>query len=125
VEWATRGGSKALGMDSTIGSIEVGKRADVVLLHNENSPVMFPIINPYGHVTLQAQRGDVHTVVIDGNIVKHEHKLIGIDLAHVRATVDETVSYLESSLGSEAWESGMHPDLPPKKNIANPYKYIA
>lgn len=125
VDWATRGGSKALGMDSTIGSIEVGKRADVVLLHNENSPVMFPIINPYGHVTLQAQRGDVHTVVIDGNIVKHEHKLIGIDLTRVRATVDETVSYLESSLGAEAWESGMHPDLPPKKNIANPYKYIA
>jgi len=42
---------------------------------------MFPIINPYGHVVMQAQRADVDTVVIDGNIVKHEHKLVGIDLA--------------------------------------------
>lgn len=125
VDWATRGGAKALGMDDTIGSIAVGKRADVVLLHNENSPVMFPLVNPYGHVTMQAQRGDVHTVVINGNIVKHEHKLLGVDLARVRATVDETVQFLESTLGAEAWESGMHPDLPPKKNIANPYKYIA
>jgi cytosine/adenosine deaminase-related metal-dependent hydrolase len=124
VDWATRGGAKALGLDDKIGSIEVGKRADVVLLKNDNSPVMFPIVNPYGHVTMQAQRGDVHTVIIDGNIVKHEHRLIGIDLNRARTTVDETVSYLETNLGAEAWTAGMHPDLPAKKNIANPYKYI-
>ncbi len=124
VDWATRGGAKALGLDDKIGSIEVGKRADVVLLKNDNSPVMFPIVNPYGHVTMQAQRGDVHTVIIDGNIVKHEHRLIGIDLNRARTTVDETVSYLETNLGAEAWTAGMHPDLPAKENIANPYKYI-
>jgi 5-methylthioadenosine/S-adenosylhomocysteine deaminase len=123
VEWATRGGSRALGLDSKIGSIEVGKRADVVLLKNDQSPVMFPIVNPYGHVTMQAQRGDVHTVLIDGNIVKHENRLIGIDLQRARNAIEETVTYLESSLGEEAWNAGMHPDLPEKKAIDNPYHY--
>lgn len=124
VHWATRGGSKALGLDDKIGSIEVGKRADVVLLKNDESPVMFPIVNPYGHVAMQAQRADVHTVVVDGNILKHEHRLIGIDLDKARSTVSETVSHLETTLGEEAWDAGMHPALAPKEIIDNPYKYV-
>ncbi|MHB1087304.1 MAG: amidohydrolase family protein [Acidimicrobiales bacterium] len=123
IDWATRGGSKALGLDSKIGSIEVGKRADIVLLKNDESPVMFPIINPYGHVAMQAQRADVHTVVIDGNIVKHEHRLINIDLAKAKSVVEETVGFLADSLGEEAWNAGMHPDLAPKEIIDNPYHY--
>src|SRR5258706_10247816 len=47
VDWATRGGSRALGLDDRIGSLEQGQKADVVLLKNDNSPVMFPILNPY------------------------------------------------------------------------------
>lgn len=123
IEWATRGGSKALGMDDKIGSLEVGKRADIVLVKNDQSPVMFPIVNPYGHIVMQTQRSEVHTVVINGNIVKHEHKLINIDLNKARKAVDETVSYLEKELGQEAWDAGMHPDLPPKSKIDNPYHY--
>jgi cytosine/adenosine deaminase-related metal-dependent hydrolase len=123
VDWATRGGSKALGLDDKIGSIEVGKRADVVLIKNDESPVMFPIVNAYGHVAMQAQRGDVHTVVIDGNIVKHENRLINIDLAKARSDVESTVGFLADTLGEKAWNEGMHPDLPPKKEIDNPYHY--
>jgi 5-methylthioadenosine/S-adenosylhomocysteine deaminase len=123
IDWATRGGAKALGLDSKIGSLEVGKRADIVLVKNDESPVMFPIVNPYGHIAMQAQRADVHTVVIDGNIVKHEHRLINVDLAKARRAVEETVSFLETTLGEEAWEAGMHPDLPPKHEIDNPYHY--
>src|ERR1700710_1513642 len=62
VDWATRGGSKALGMDGLIGSLEEGKKADVVLVKNEHSPVMFPVLQPYGHVAFQAQGGGVPTV---------------------------------------------------------------
>jgi cytosine/adenosine deaminase-related metal-dependent hydrolase len=123
VEWATRGGSKALGLDDKIGSIEVGKRADIGLIKNDESPVMFPIVNPFGHVAMQAQRGDVHTVVIDGNIVKHEHRLINIDLEKARSSVAQTVEFLADTLGEEAWHAGMHPDLPAKKEIENPYHY--
>jgi cytosine/adenosine deaminase-related metal-dependent hydrolase len=64
VAWATRGGSQALGMDSLIGSLEVGQKADMVLIRNDAVAVMFPLLNPYGHAVFQAQRGDVHTVLV-------------------------------------------------------------
>src|SRR6266699_1203261 len=64
VSWATLGGAEALGMDSFIGSITPGKKADLVLIKNDQSPVMFPLLHPYGHVVFQAGRGDVHTVMV-------------------------------------------------------------
>jgi cytosine/adenosine deaminase-related metal-dependent hydrolase len=125
VEWATRGGSKALGMDGIVGSLEPGKKADVVLLKNDQSPAMTPIINPYGHVVYQAQRGDVHTVVINGRLAKHDHKLIDVNLAAARAGVERTVEYLVSQMGEEKWRQGMNPEIPEKKILHNPYQYTA
>jgi cytosine/adenosine deaminase-related metal-dependent hydrolase len=123
VHWATRGGAVALGLDSKIGSLEVGKKADIVLLKNDLSPVMFPILNPYGHVVMQAQRADVDTVVIDGNLVKHEHRLLGVDLGRARTVVEETVTFLESELGVEIWNEGMNPEVPERQKFENPYTY--
>jgi cytosine/adenosine deaminase-related metal-dependent hydrolase len=123
VAWATRGGSQALGMDSLIGSLEPGKKADVVLIKNDASPVMFPLLNPYGHVVYQAQRGDVHTVLVNGRVVKHAHRLVGIDLARARQAVEQTVDYLRGQLGDEAWFEGMHPEIPEARVLANPYTY--
>jgi 5-methylthioadenosine/S-adenosylhomocysteine deaminase len=125
VEWATRGGAKALGLDAKVGSLEVGKKADVVLIKNDSSPAMFPLLNPYGHVAFQAQRGDVHTVVVNGRVVKHEHRLVGIDLGRARRTVEATVEYLQDKLGPESWEKGMNPDIPETKILDNPYTYTA
>jgi 5-methylthioadenosine/S-adenosylhomocysteine deaminase len=123
VDWATRGGSRALGLDARIGSLEQGKQADVVLLKNDDSPVMFPILNPYGHVAFQAQRADVHSVVVNGRLVKHEHRLVGADLPKVRADVERTVEHLVSTMGRDAWAKGMNPDIPETKVMDNPYTY--
>ncbi|HEX6246235.1 MAG TPA: amidohydrolase family protein [Nocardioidaceae bacterium] len=123
VDWATRGGAYALGMEDLVGSLEAGKKADVVLVKNDRSPVMFPMLNPYGHVAFQAQRGDVHTVVVDGRVVKHEHELVGIDLGQVRRTVEATVEHLRSTLGEDAWNAGMNPEIPETKILDNPYTY--
>jgi 5-methylthioadenosine/S-adenosylhomocysteine deaminase len=123
VEWATRGGSRALGMDALIGSLEPGKKADVVLIKNDDSPVMFPLLHPYGHVVYQAQRGDVHTVLVNGRVVKHNHRLLGVDLSAARRTVSETVDYLRGQLGEEAWAEGMHPEIPESRVVHNPYTY--
>lgn len=123
VEWATRGGARALGLDGVVGSIEAGKNADVVLIKNDSSPVMFPLLNPYGHVAFQAQRGDVHTVLVNGRVVKHEHRLLDVDLGKARRTVEATVDHLRRELGPEAWEAGMHPDVPETKILDNPYTY--
>ncbi|GAA5190516.1 amidohydrolase family protein [Rugosimonospora acidiphila] len=125
VEWATRGGSRALGLDASVGSLEAGKKADVVLIKNDHSPAMFPILNPYGHVAFQAQRGDVHSVVINGRLVKREHRLVGIDLAKARDGVQATIEHLMSSMGADAWTKGMNPDIPATKVLDNPYTYTA
>ena len=123
VEWATRGGARALGLEGVVGSLEPGKKADVVLIKNDASPVMFPLLNPYGHVAFQAQRGDVHTVLVNGRVVKHEHRLIDIDLDRARRAIAATVDHLKSTLGPEAWAKGMNPDIPATKILDNPYTY--
>ena len=123
VDWATRGGARAIGRDD-LGSIEIGKKADLILIKNDDSPVSFPLLNPYGHVAFQAQRGDVHTVLVDGRIVKHEHRLVGADLGRARSLVNDTVEYLQSTLGVPTWRKGMNPDLPGAEEVLdNPYTY--
>ncbi|MFJ8158014.1 amidohydrolase family protein [Streptomyces sp. NPDC094468] len=123
VEWATAGGARALGREHDLGTIAAGKKADLVLLKNDHSPVSFPVLNPYGHVAFQAQRGDVHTVVVNGRVVKHEGRLLDIDLTAVRRTVEQTVQHLRSTIGEEAWVNGMNPDVPETKVLDNPYTY--
>jgi len=123
VDWATRGGARALGLDSVVGSVAAGKKADLVLIKNDASPVMFPVLNPYGHVAFQAQRGDVHTVVINGRVVKAGGRLAGTDLGKARHVVEQTVEYLQGQLGPDAWTEGMHPEIPETTVLDNPYTY--
>lgn len=123
VTWATLGGAKALGMDSEIGSITPGKKADLVLIKNEQSPVMFPLLHPYGHVVFQAGRADVHTVMVDGNVVKHDHQLLGVDLGKAKQVVAKTVAYAREQMGEQAWNEAMNPEKAVVERIENPYTY--
>ncbi|RAO39066.1 S-methyl-5'-thioadenosine deaminase [Micromonospora saelicesensis] len=123
VEWATRGGARALGMDATIGALTPGRQADVVLIKNDASPVMFPILNPHGHVVFQAQRADVHTVLVGGRVVKRDGRLVGVDLAAARTRVAATIDHLRETMGEEAWQRGMNPDVPETAILENPYQY--
>jgi urease alpha subunit len=110
-------------MDDKIGSVEAGKKADLVLLQNDRSPAMFPILHPYGHVVLQAQRADVDTVVVNGRVVKRGGQLVDVDLARARAAVEATIEHLRSDMGEEAWLAGMQPEIPDTKILDNPYTY--
>ena len=123
VTWATLGGAQALGLDSFIGSITTGKKADLVLIKNDQSPVMFPLLNPYGHVVFQAGRGDVHTVMVDGKVVKHNHRLLGIDLDKAKQAVMKTVEYARAQMGEQAWTEAMNPERAVVEFIDNPYTY--
>ncbi|MDT0158515.1 amidohydrolase family protein [Microbacterium sp. ARD32] len=122
VDLATRGGAKALGKDHLIGSLEAGKLGDVVLLKNDDSPTWTPVINPWGHVVYQAQRGDVHTVLVGGEVVKSEGKVVAGDLPGVKAKLADTVAHLEREVGEE-WVPGMHPEIPETEVLTNPYQY--
>jgi 5-methylthioadenosine/S-adenosylhomocysteine deaminase len=123
VNWATLGGAEALGMDSITGSITPGKQADLVLIKNDQSPVMFPLLHPYGHVVFQAGRGDVHTVMVDGNIVKHDHRLLNVDLNKARQAVAKTVEYARTKMGEQAWNEAMKPEKARVELRDNPYTY--
>ena len=123
VTWATLGGAQALGMDSAIGSIAPGKKADLVLVKNDQSPAMFPLLHPYGHIVFQAGRGDVHTVMVDGNVVKYDHRLVGIDLDAARQAVTKTVEYARGRMGEQAWNESMNPEKAVVEFIENPYTY--
>jgi cytosine/adenosine deaminase-related metal-dependent hydrolase len=125
VEWCTRGGAHTLGRDSDLGSLEAGKKADVVLIRNDSSPVSFPLLNPFGHVAFQAQRGDVHTVLVDGRVVKHEGRLVGIDLGAVRQEIEDTIAHLRGACGEDVWQAGMFPEMPDAEAaiLDNPYQY--
>jgi len=123
VTWATLGGAQALGMDSLIGSVIPGKQADLVLIKNDQSPVMFPLLNPHGHVVFQAGRGDVHTVMVDGNVVKYDHHLLGVDLTRARQAVAKTVDYARAQMGEQAWNEAMNPEKAVVELRDNPYTY--
>ena len=120
---ATMGGAKSLGMEDKIGSITPGKKADLLLIKNDQSPAMTPILNPTAHVVYQAGTADIHTVVVDGRVLKFDGKRIGLDIAPARDAVAKSVEYVRSQLGEQAWEEGMHPELEPTERIANPYGY--
>jgi hypothetical protein len=81
------------------------------------------VLNPYGHVVFQAQRGDVHTVVVGGKVVKRDGKLVDADLAAARAKVNATIDHLRETLGEEAWQRGMNPEIPEARILHNPYQY--
>ncbi len=124
VDWATRGGAKALGLDSIVGSLEVGKRGDVVLIKNDESPAMFPILHPYGHLVFQAGRGDVHTVLVNGRPVKYDQPPCRYTTSKkARRAIEGTIEYLRGALGEDEWQKGMHPDIPESKVLDNPYTY--
>jgi adenine deaminase len=120
---ATMGGAKSLGMEDVIGSITPGKKADLLLIKNDESPAMTPILHPYAHVVFQAGTADVHTVVINGRVVKYEGRRIGLPLAPIADKVAASVDYVRSQLGDQAWNEGMHPEIPADEEIENPYKY--
>jgi 5-methylthioadenosine/S-adenosylhomocysteine deaminase len=71
---ATVGGAKALGLSSVCGTIEKGKRADLLLLdldtvHNQ------PVNDLYSQIVHCAKAADVRTVIVDGNVLMEERKL--------------------------------------------------
>ena len=117
------GGAHALGRDD-LGSLEVGKKADVVLIKNDDSPVSFPLLNPYGHVAFQAQRADVHTVLVNGRLVKNAGRLVGVDLAAVRRGHRRHRRPLcAASWASRPGRPACSRTCPPLSVLDNPYQY--
>ncbi len=82
VRWATQGGAEALGLGDQIGSITVGKKADLVLL-DLSEPTLAPIIDGVGALVWSGNGNNVDTVVVDGRIVIEEGRLLSADGAEL------------------------------------------
>jgi len=78
LEMATIQGARALGLDDETGSIEVGKKADLVLFDTRR-PEWRTIFNPVNNLVYSADGRSVHTVIVDGRIVVEAHKPLYVD----------------------------------------------
>jgi 5-methylthioadenosine/S-adenosylhomocysteine deaminase len=74
---ATFDSARAIGLDHAVGTVEVGKRADLILLNGLPSPSAAAAV-------ASATPADVHTVIVDGRIVKHNGQLVDLDLTALR-----------------------------------------
>jgi cytosine/adenosine deaminase-related metal-dependent hydrolase len=80
---ATLGGAEAIGMDSEIGSLEVGKRADIAIIRTD-AMHLTPAFDAIGAVVMNARPSDIDTVLVDGAAVKRAGRLVGVDWPRLR-----------------------------------------
>jgi 5-methylthioadenosine/S-adenosylhomocysteine deaminase len=80
LNFATLGGARAIGMASELGSIEVGKKADMVML-DASAANMCPVTmeNAVSCVVYSANPGNVRTVICDGNVIVRDRRSVFVD----------------------------------------------
>lgn len=87
VEMATMGGARVLGMQDQIGSLETGKKADMIML-NLDQPHAHPVYNIYSLIIYSLKGSDVDTVMIDGKLMVENRKLQTLDLGRLYDKVE-------------------------------------
>jgi 5-methylthioadenosine/S-adenosylhomocysteine deaminase len=78
VKMLTIEGARALGLSDRIGSLEVGKRADIIAV-DITHPHCVPIYNPYSHLVYSANGADVRHTVVDGVVLMEDRKILSLD----------------------------------------------
>jgi 5-methylthioadenosine/S-adenosylhomocysteine deaminase len=85
---ATAGGAKALGLEAVCGTIEVGKRADLILVDSETVHSQ-PVNDIFSQIVHCAKASDVRTVMVNGQLLMRDRKLIGHDETRLIAQARE------------------------------------
>ena len=75
---ATMGGARVLNLHDEIGSLEVGKRADIVLV-DVRRPGLTPLYRVYSHLVYAARGSDVTTVIVNGRVVVRDREILTVD----------------------------------------------
>ncbi len=104
LEMATIGGAKMFGLDGEIGSIEPGKKADIITI-DSLSPHLTPTADILSSLVLYANGSDVDTVIVDGRLLKEDGRLV------IGRFKDALVNAQElcNGIWSNFWRE--HPDL--------------
>ena len=88
LKMATINGAETLGLDKITGSLEVGKKADIIVI-DTSKPHMIPMYNPYSHLVYSANGSDVSATIIDGNLVMKDRKILKLDIKKIMDDVRE------------------------------------
>jgi 5-methylthioadenosine/S-adenosylhomocysteine deaminase len=83
LELATIDGARALGLEAEVGSLEPGKRADLMIVDLAHSPYAAPVHHPVSALVYSAIGSEVETVVVDGRLVVREGRATTVDEARV------------------------------------------
>jgi 5-methylthioadenosine/S-adenosylhomocysteine deaminase len=100
---ATRGGATTLGLDAEIGSLDAGKRADLIVVDRDR-PHLLPGPDPYSTLVYAARGSDVRTTIIDGEVLVDEFVPTRMDRAEIaaeaRAAANEIAARIGAGVGS-------------------------
>ena len=98
---ATIEGAKALGMQEITGSLEQGKKADVIIVDTKK-PHLTPMYNPFSHLVYAARGNDVSHSIINGRLVMEERRLLTIDLYAIMEKAREKSRDVKDWLNTES-----------------------
>jgi len=100
VEMATIDGARALHMEKEIGSLEKGKKADLILI-SLDEPNAVPMYDVYAQIAYALKASDVETVIIGGRLIMKDHKLLTVDEEAAIAKAREYRKTIAASLGMQ------------------------
>jgi 5-methylthioadenosine/S-adenosylhomocysteine deaminase len=95
---ATRGGARAVGKEKEIGSLEVGKRADIVI-HTLKRPELIPTTNMIRNLIYSSGSKSVHSVIINGKVVLDAGQFVSIDEEELLSAVGNASKALLGRMG--------------------------
>src|SRR5579859_5828364 len=97
VDMATIEGARAVHLEKEIGSLEPGKKADLILI-NLNAPNAVPMYDVYSQLAYALKASDVETVIIGGRLVMRDRKLLTLHESEILAKAREYKTKVEASL---------------------------
>jgi len=92
---ATVWGAKVLGLEKEIGTIEVGKKADIITL-DLRKPHLVPLYNPLSTIVYSASGADVKDVIVNGRVLMKDRAFTALDAEEVMAKVREISEKIRS-----------------------------
>ena len=94
---ATSGGATAVGLGDKVGSIEVGKQADIIQVAFDDVHHV-PTYDVISHLVYVSDEQDVASVVVDGKVLMKEREMLTIDTARVREEANELAARIQAAL---------------------------
>lgn len=101
LEMATLGGARALHLEKEIGSIEPGKRADLILV-DLGAPHLTPLYNLRSHLVYAAKASDVADTIVNGRVLMRNRRLLTLDEESVKAAARRYQKQVSESLSAGA-----------------------